>query len=208
MLNTMDKVNRVLFTVFILGVIAIVLLPKKAFAAECTPDGAYGETCVYDKRFEVSKKVRLEGDDTWKDKVIDVKDGEIIEFRIKIKNVGELEVDDMKMTDYLPEELFRTGGDGLTEYWSDFEADSSETFIIQARIRREEFDRDDNFEKCIVNKAKAEYDGDKVGSDTATVCYGDRIEELPETGATMTEALTIMSLVSTGLGLSLKKRLK
>lgn len=202
----MDKVNRILFTVFILGVLAIVLLPKKAFAEECEPNGAYGETCTYEKRFEVSKKVRLEGDDTWKDKIVGVKDNEVIEFKIKIKNKGEVDVDNMKMTDYLPDELFRTGGSGLTEYWSDFEAGTSETFIIKARIRKEEFDRDDNFEKCVVNKAKAEEDGDKVGSDTATVCYGDEIKELPETGATMTEALTILGLVSTGLGLLLKRK--
>lgn len=204
----MDKVNRFLFTVFILGVLAIVLLPKKVFAEECEPNGAYGETCTYEKSFEVSKKVRLEGDDTWLDKIVGVKDNEVIEFRIKIKNVGEVEVDDMKMTDYLPEELFRTGGSGLTEYWSDFSPDDSETFIIKARIRKEEFDREDSFEKCVVNKAKAEQDGDKVGSDTATVCYGDEIKELPETGATMTEAFTILGLVSTGLGLAIKRRIK
>lgn len=205
-MNKVFKINTILFVTLLLGALTIALLPSKVLAA-CESDGAYGQTCVYNKTFELTKKVRIEGDNTWKDKVIDVKEGETIEFRIEIKNIGEVAVDDMKMTDYLPDELERIGGDGLTEEWNDFKVDEEKKFVIKARIKSEEFDRDDNFEKCVVNKAKVEYDGTLEGSDTATVCYGDEdITELPETGATSTEALTLLGLISTGFGFTLKRK--
>ena len=190
----------------LLGVLSIVLLPSKAFAA-CEPNYGGGETCEYSEEFKITKKVRLQGDNTWKDKVIDVKDGEVIEFRITVENTGETSDDNMKMIDILPDALERIGGAGLTEEWNDFEVDETKTFIIEARIRSVEFDRDNDFEKCVVNKAEAEQDESLIGSDTATVCYGnEEVTELPETGATATEAMTILGLASTGFGLILKRK--
>ena len=202
----MFKLNIILFVTLLLGVLTIALLPSKVFAA-CESDGAYGETCVYNKTFELEKKVRLEGDNTWKGKVIDVKEGEVIEFKIEIVNAGEIAVDDMKMTDFLPDELERIGGSGLTEEWDDFKVGEEKNFKIKARIKSSEFDREGTFEKCIVNKAEVTYDGTLEGSDTATVCYGDEEPtELPETGPLGTEVMTIVGLVSTGFGLMLKRK--
>lgn len=205
-MNKVFKINIILFVTLLLGVLTIALLPSKVFAS-CESDGAYGQKCVYNKTFELTKKVRIEGDSTWKDKVIDVKEDEVIEFRIKVENIGEVAVDDMKLKDFLPDELKRIGGDGLTEDWDDFKVGETKKFVIKARIKASEFDRDDNFEKCVVNKAEVRYDGTLEGSDTATVCYGDEdITELPETGASGTEAMTILGLASTGFGLMLKRK--
>ena len=182
-----------------------------ARAEECTSDGAYGETCVFDREFEIGKKVRIQGDNdsSWKDKVIDVPEGKIIEFRIKVTNVGEVEADDMKMEDFLPDELEKTGGAGLTEYWQDFDVDEEKTFIIEARIRSTQFDRTDNFEKCVVNKAKAFHSDDLIGSDTATVCYGEsKITELPKAGATATEIMSIVGFASTGVGIFINRKFR
>jgi len=206
-MNKMFKVSIIVFVTLLLGFATAVFMPATAIAQTCESDGDYGQTCVYNKTFELIKDVRIEGDNTWKDKVIDVKEGEVIEFRIRIENLGEIAVDDMKMTDFLPDELERIGGDGLTEEWNDFEVGETVTFVIEARIRSEEFDREDNFEKCVVNKAEVRYDGTLEGADTATVCYGnEEITELPETGATATEAMTIFGLASTGFGLILKRK--
>lgn len=189
----------------ILGLIVIALLPSRVFAA-CEPEGAYGQTCVFNKTFELEKKTRLEDENTWKDKVIDVKEGEVIEFKITIKNAGDISVDDMRFEDILPDELEKISGN-LTEEWNDFKVGEKKTFIIKARIRKVEFDRTDNFEKCVVNKAKVEFDGTLEGADTATVCYGDGdITELPETGPTAVMAMTILGLTSTSLGLVLKRK--
>ncbi len=150
--------------------------------AGCTPNYGGGQTCVYNKNFDIEKKVRKAGDDSWKDKVTGVKKGEVVEFKIKVKNDGEVDVDKMKMTDKLPREMERVGGDGLTEYWDDFDKGETKTFVIRAKVKDSEYDRK-NFEKCVVNKAVVEYKGDQEASDTATVCYGDsKPTELPKTG--------------------------
>lgn len=187
-------------------VLSIALLNRVSYA-DCEANYGGGETCIYNKSFEIEKKVRIQGDNTWKDKVTDVKQDEIVEFKIKIKNVGEIEVDNMKMKDILPDEMDRVGGSGLTEYWDNFEPGDTKEFKIEAKLDNSEFDRE-NFEKCIVNKAEAYYDGNFEGADTATVCYGNAtITELPETGASSTIALVSMGILSV-LGGTLVKKIK
>lgn len=175
------NINYKLIGTLVVAVTAGVLGAQKAYAG-CESNYGGGETCIYNKRFDIEKKVRKEGDDTWKDKVTGVDENEIVEFKIKVKNKGEVEVDDMKMSDKLPKEMERVGGSGMTEYWGDFEPGETKTFIIRAVVKDSEYDRK-NFEKCVVNKAEVEYDGDEEGSDTATVCYSDKeVTELPKTG--------------------------
>lgn len=205
MIKTINKISKILFITLVLGALLLVVLPGKVFADECESDGPYGEIC--NKTFEVEKKVKIEGGDVWKDKVINVKEDETILFRITIKNIGDVKVDDMKMEDFLPDELKRIGGSGLTEYWDDFEPGEEKEFEIEVKINSEEFDRDVEFEKCVVNKAEATYDGTLEGSDTATVCYGTlEIEELPETGATSTVVFTILGLALVTSGIYFKKK--
>ena len=201
----MFKLNIVLF-VTLIGALTMLLLPSIAYAA-CEDDGAYGQTCVFEKDFEIEKNVRLQGDSIWKDKITNVKEGQLIEFRIRVKNIGEVDADNMEMKDILPNELERTGGAELTEEWDDFLVDEENTFIIQARIKSIEFDRADNFEKCVVNKAELRHEGNLEGSDTATVCFGEEIiTELPKTGPLSTELMSIFGFASTGIGLFLKRR--
>jgi LPXTG-motif cell wall-anchored protein len=110
----------------------------------------------------------------------------------------------MKMKDSLPDEMERVGGDGLTEYWEDFEPGETKTFIIRAKVNSEEYDRE-NFEKCVVNKAKVLYDDDEEGSDTATVCYGDsEVTELPKTGGSSV-LYGALGLGLSAFGLTVKK---
>ena len=100
----------------------------------------------------------------------------------------------MKMKDSLPDELKKVGGDGLTEEWDDFEPGDTESFIIKVKVYDDEFD-EENFDKCVVNKAEVRYDGTFEGSATATVCYGNEgITELPETG------VSALGLGFTGFG--------
>jgi hypothetical protein len=194
----------VLSTVFVGG--------QTVFADNCESNYGGGEKCIYNKRFQIDKDVRIEGDDEWKeDKVTDVEEGEIVEFRIKIKNLsdeGTGSFDDMKMEDFLPDELIREGGSGLTEYWDDFDHGETKTFTIKVKIDPEEFDRNDNFEKCVVNKAEVRRDGEFEGSDAATVCYGNgEPTELPKTGAVSDLAVLGFGLLSAGILAKLVKKL-
>ena len=197
------NVSYKLIGVLLVAGAAGILSVDKAYA-KCTSNYGGGETCVYNKRFDIEKKVRKEGDDSWKDKVTNVKKGQVVEFKIKVKNEGEVEVDNMKMKDSLPKEMERVGGSGLTEYWDDFESDETKTFIIEAVVKDSEYDRK-NFEKCVVNKAEVLYDGDEEASDTATVCYSDKkVTELPRTGGDSL-AYGAVGLGLTALGVLSKK---
>ncbi len=182
---------------------------------DCEPNYGGGETCIINKSFTIEKKVRIEGNDSWKDKVSGVEADDTVEFKVTITNNTNVpdgtpsddvpDFDNMKMKDILPDEMERVGGDGLTEYWDDFAPGEDREFIIKAKIDADEFDRDGDFEKCIVNEAQVFYDDDFEGSDTATVCYGDvDVTELPETG--YTDALSILGLGLTSLGAFIKSR--
>lgn len=165
--------------------------------------GQYGEEEEYNLRFKITKEVRIQGDTEWKDKVTDVKEGEVVEFRIKIRNKSDSPADatdDMKMEDFLPEEMNKVGGNGLTEEWDNFDPKDEKVFIIQAKVNSDEYDSDVEFEKCVVNKAELRWDGEFQGSDTATVCYGNvEPTELPKTGALSTMGLSGLVLLVSGL---------
>lgn len=194
----------VLFITLILGFLVVVLAPKSVFA-KCEQEYGGGETCIYNKSFNIDKQVRLEGDDDWEDKVTGVEEGDEIEFRIRVKNTGEITVDDMKMKDSLPDGLKKISGD-LTEEWDDFEPGETKTFRITVEVEDEEFDRDSPFSDCYVNEARVYFDGEEEGKAEAAVCItGDEITELPETGADATLLMTIAGLSSLGLGIVLKK---
>ena len=192
--------NKLIASMFLVTLITVMGTRSTALA-----DG-YG-TVTINKRFRIEKQVRLEGDSTWKDKVyIDLNDLEDvnknIEFKITVKNLSDEEADEfdnMRMEDILPNELYRVGGDGLTEYWNNFESGEKVTFELEVRIEDEELDREGSFEKCVVNKAEVEWDGEFEGSDTATVCFGNgELEELPETGAFDALGITGLGLIAVG----------
>ncbi|HAZ29421.1 TPA: hypothetical protein DCY43_01540 [candidate division WWE3 bacterium] len=199
----MQKFNTKLIVAVGVALIGAGIGAQKAYAG-CTANYGGGETCVFNKRFDIEKKVRKEGDDSWKDKVTSVKENQVVEFRVKVKNEGEVEVDDMKMKDFLPKEMEKVGGSGLTEYWDSFEPGESKTFVIKAVVKDSEYDRK-NFEKCVVNKARVEYKGDNEGSDTATVCYSDKEPtELPKTGGE-SALIGALGLGLASLGVTIKK---
>lgn len=199
-----NVVGKLILT--ILALVAVTAVSSKKAYADCESNYGGGETCTYEKDFSIEKKVRIVGDSDWEDKVTGVKVGDTVEFRIKIKNTGEVESDSMEMKDSLPDELNKTGGSGLTEEWDNFEPGETKTFTIEAKINSDEFDRTGDFEKCVVNEAKVYQDDKSQGSDTATVCYGSgEITELPKTGATSTTVLAVLGTALIGLGLFLLK---
>ncbi|HXK52589.1 DUF11 domain-containing protein [Candidatus Nomurabacteria bacterium] len=158
-------------------------------------------------KIDVDKEVRIKGDDEWLDKVTNVKKDDVLEFRIRVKNEGKDELDNMKMEDFLPDELKKIGGSGLTEYWENFKEGKTKTFIIEVKVRDSEFDKE-NVDKCVKNKVEVYYDGDEVGSEDAKVCYVNKeITELPETGAETNLALTVLGLTSAVAGIRVRRKL-
>ncbi len=189
-----------------LALVAVTAFYSKKAYADCQSNYGGGETCTYEKNFEIEKEVRIAGDSDWEDKVAGVKKGQTVEFRIRVKNTGEVSTNDMEMKDSLPDELNKIGGSGLTENWDDFGEGTTKEFIIQVKVDDSEFDRTGDFEKCVVNEAKVYQDENSQGSDTATVCYGSgEITELPKTAVGSTIVLTVFGTVLIGLGLFFRK---
>jgi hypothetical protein len=204
-MNKTKTVKNLISLSFAVAMFTVYSGTQKVLADNCESNYGGGETCIYNKRFEIDKDVRIEGDSEWReDKVTDVKKGEIVEFRIKIRNLsdsGAGSFDHMKMEDFLPDELVK--------YWNDFHPGDTKTFVIKVKIDSHEFDRTDNFEKCVVNKAEVRWDGKFEGSDTATVCYGNgKPTELPKTGAVSDLAILGFGLVGTGVVAKLVKKLR
>lgn len=172
--------------------------------------GVYGGGEVCNKSFRIVKEVAKDKDGTYKDKIVldDDEWNDTFWFRIEVKNVGDLEVDDMRYEDFLPDELdyISSDSDGLTEEWDDFKPGEKITFYIKARVDEDEFDKDKEFENCVVNKVELEHDGDFEGSDTATVCYGNaEVSELPKTGAGTSIAMLVAGLAFIATGTFVKR---
>ena len=196
-LKKMNKIKINLIAILVTLGVVMTLSTGTVYA------GQYGEEEEYNIRFKITKEVRIQGDTEWKDKITDVDEDDIVEFRIKVKNKSDDpadSADDMKIEDFLPSEMYKVGGNGLTEEWDDFDPEDEKVFIIQAKVDSDEYDRDVEFEKCVVNKAELRWDGEFQGSDTATVCYGNvEPSELPKTGAVSTLALAGIGSLLTGL---------
>lgn len=206
-------------------VLIVMLFITADVSAGCESTYGGGETCIYNKRFSIEKKViQLDDDDDWddwediakdsddwEDKVTGVAEDEFVVFKIVVENLSDEELDefdDMKMIDDLPDELEKIGGSGLTEYWDDFEPGEKKTFYIAAEVNEDEYDRDEDFSDCAVNTASVEWDGEFEGEDTAKVCYDeeiDEVEELPSTGSNEVVVALGFSLIVAGL--VIKRRL-
>ena len=201
--------------ILLLTVVALSFILSKPVYASDDDDcgGQYGDPCVINEVFDIEKEVKFEDedDDDYRSKITNVKKGQEIIFRIKVKNktdadgVEDVEADNVKMKDIFPDDyLVKLSGD-LTEEWDNFKPGETKTFYIKAKVKDSEYDKD-SFENCTVNKAELTVDGDFEGSDTAIVCYRtSEVTELPETGPTGNLVMTILGLTSVTSGLGLKK---
>jgi LPXTG-motif cell wall-anchored protein/uncharacterized repeat protein (TIGR01451 family) len=195
-----NMIKNKLFVNLIVLVIFSVGFTGRVFA-----DSIYGGGEVVNKSFRIEKHVRFVDNGTWKDKITGVTEGRVFEFRIKITNTGELKTNDMSVKDIFPSELEIVEGDfsatDLIKKFEDFKPGDVEEYTFLAKVKNNQFDREDDFEKCVVNKAEVSYKDKFEGSDTATVCYGKgEVAELPKTGAGATLGVTLagMSLIFAG----------
>lgn len=198
----------------LLASISIVFLAGTSYVLAkdevCVPIYGGGEVCapVKNKSFAIKKDVRKKGFTEWQNEITEVKNGHEVEFRIIVTNTGEIEVDDLKVTDTLPSNLTLTEG---TLSWEidDFTPREEQTFTFTAKANTEGMA--DNQVKCVVNEVHVKYQEQTEASDTATVCIekgevlGEEIKELPPTAVGFYEVISfvIMSigLVITGFGL-------
>lgn len=192
--KTNTKLNKIL-VVAVFAVAASIVLSGTVYADN---NENYGGGETHDRDFDIKKEVSKEKDGDYDKKITGVKEGRKVYFRITVRNTGNVDSDEMKYEDFLPDEMVRVGEDGLTEEWDNFDAGEKKTFIIAAKVKDSEYD-DDDFDKCVYNKVKLYHDGDYQDSSSAAVCYSNtEAKELPKTGA----ETNVLAMVS-GLGLTL-----
>ncbi len=163
----------------------------------------------------VDKRIKTTAVAEWQDNLpasqIVLKEGNIVEFEIKIKNTGDTELKNIDVTDYLPSYLkFIFGPSTPNESEKEInwkieklEAGKEESFKIRAQIENaDQINSDGAF--CLINKAKAVAESGESDEDTASFCLVSA-EKLPEAGFdNLITGTLIAGLIGT-LGVSLRK---
>jgi len=154
----------------------------------------------------VDKKIKAINTD-WQDNLpasqIVLKEGNLVEFQIKIKNSGDQELKNIKATDFLPSYLEFIFGPANPEEkeikWQIEKLDSGQeqTFNIRAQIKgANQVASDGTF--CLINKVKATAESGESDEDTASFCLMGA-KKLPQAGS---HNLAIGSLVAGLIGLT------
>jgi uncharacterized repeat protein (TIGR01451 family) len=195
--------TRPLVAVFIVAA-ALMLSASQAKAEQCISQYGGGETCDRDAKLKVNKEIWNPEKKDWvdhissKDYMFDAKDK--ITFRITVKNVGDIEIKDIKLTDYFPSYVRYLDGDGDGESDDekavfdkfDLKPGKSKSFEFRAKVAGSDILPKDS-KICLTNIAKAKgevKDSDKKedASDYANFCIDlpnkkkEKITKLPTTG--------------------------
>ncbi|MAG59839.1 hypothetical protein CMO96_03575 [Candidatus Woesebacteria bacterium] len=167
------------------------LLPKTTQAAvRCEAQYGGGEVCVKTGELQIDKEVW----DSQGRKFVDnlgitshkFAPGDEITFRLKIKNVGDDNLDKVDVTDSLPSQLTLVSGSTSFEI-KDLGVGKSEEREIKVKVSQDALPSDKSL-ICIVNTAEVR-SGDNHDRDTSQVCLekkvGKKVEPkaLPEAGA-------------------------
>lgn len=197
----------VAFTV-VLGV-SLYTVNKLVFANSCERTYGGGKEC--DRSLKITKEVSKDQDKLNKNKdysdSIILKSNErnkLVTFRIEVENKGDVDEEDLKVIDKLPEVFEKVEG-ALTEEIERIDNGDKITYYITVRVKSSAFDEG----RCVVNEVRLRGDmndegGDEtIDTDTATVCFGREITQLPKTGNEEAVVATLLGfgLIATGFGL-------
>ena len=195
---------------------------NKASAASC--ERTYGGGLNCDRMVRLRKEVRLNDGDSFKETITNVQKGQIFTFRISVVNNGDVDLKDLDLTDELPKELELVSNGGSLSNHIDVLDNSSDVSIngcstnsnaakvycLRARIKDTSFAQ--GVQKCVVNLArlKGSLDNDSsnrqtLATDTAVVCFGQGLTQLPKTGGEGTIAYTVLGLGMFLVGLVIKR---
>jgi hypothetical protein len=170
-------------------------------AKETCTTSPYGvKTCKKeDVDLDVQKRVSRVGEVDRNQKITKVGKGEEFVFYIKVTNENDFDLEKVKIVDDLPSEMIRVSGLDSSETFN-LKSGKSKTFEIKAKLRESEFLSNVNYEKCVVNKAVAFYDGKEKEDGTATVCYGNPgVLTMPKTGPSEYWLFYGLGLISLGV---------
>lgn len=193
----------------VLAVVACAALisVKPTAAATCESTYGGGQTCTNTSGFTIKKEVREVNGGHFDFTVNNVKKGDNLEFRITVKNTGDTALNNVAVTDNMPDGL--NSSDKLNFTIDQLNPGDSKSFLIVAQVNDSQFVNIKSG-KCFVNSATMKV-GDNSQKDTAAVCIGGAVlgaVKLPETGAADTAILSLVGVVIGAIGVTLKKFIK
>ena len=142
--------------------------------------------------------------------------GEKLHFKIKVKNLGEVDAKDVRVVDELPDDIKWVSGHGDYDQdehkirfdIGDLPAGEEREFRFVAKV----YDEDDlptGKDYCQTNVVYLKVAGEKVDEDHSKVCIGTpevlgEVEELPQAGSNPTGLMVAGVMLSAGLTLRKK----
>lgn len=149
--------------ILIIAVLAITAMPSKASAKkECFTQYGGGETCIdidEDGKLDVDKTVWNPESDDFEDNIKasehKFSEGNKVRFRIRVKNTGDIRLENIELEDVLPSFVRYSSGDG------DGKSDNT-------RVEFDEFDLNPGESEEFEFTAKVDFDG--VSPKDSTVC--------------------------------------
>lgn len=185
------KIKLVLATILAFSG-AFLFTPNLSFAAiRCETQYGGGQTCVKTGNIQVNKQVKeITGNDTheWRDNLVHVtsdkffKPQDLVEYRIKVKNVGDVDFATVILTDTLPSQLELVEG-SLSQELKNLKVNEEREIFIKAKVKNADQLGNSNTNCDIANTAKA-VSGDQSDQDTAKVC----VQKFPETAKALPKA--------------------
>jgi uncharacterized repeat protein (TIGR01451 family) len=180
----MKNIKLVLTFLFLFSI----LFSQKTLAAvRCESQYGGGEICIRTGELQINKKVLNPEDNNWVDN-LGAKDyhfapGEIVKFKLEIKNVGDEKLKNINVRDLLPTYLNHYSGnlDFQIEYLLAGESVEKE---LEAKIALSENFPNNNSLICVINSAEAWSENEK-DKDTSQICIEKKvlgITTFPDTG--------------------------
>ncbi|MBU1126851.1 hypothetical protein KKF11_00695 [Patescibacteria group bacterium] len=195
----MKKIKLVSLFIFFL---TYMLLAKQSLAAvRCESQYGGGEVCVRTGELQIDKKVWNPEYEKWFDN-LGVGDyrfapGEIVRFKLIIKNVGDETFGIVDVRDYLPAYLKHHSGD-IEFKIEHLTAGETEEREFETKVVSSADLPNDKSLICVVNSAEA-WSGDEKDKDTAQACLEKKVlgvTTLPATGVKVGTLLFLTSLIT------------
>ena len=173
----------------------------------------YGEEAVT-RQLIVDKLIKTTAISDWQDNLpasqIVLKEGDVVEFEIKVKNTGDQELKNINVADYLPSYLKfifgpATPNDSQELTWKIEKLDpgQEENFKIRTQIEgSNQVASDGTF--CLMNKARAEAETGEADEDTASFCIVGA-KKLPKAGSHNLALGTLIASLIGATGILLRK---
>lgn len=167
-----NKIFKLVFSFIIISLMGFYFGDVKTKAYEAP---YYGE--VPAGQIKIVKKVKDPANDTWADNlsVYDYRfaPGEEVVYLLTIENKGEVDFDEIKINDYLPDFLELSEGE-LEKVFNDFEKGEVAEYEIKAKVVNTDQLPVDQGLFCLINKAEVIAD-DQGDEDTAQICVESKV---------------------------------